>query len=127
MKITKNSKDSQWGIHGAFAVEDSQINHLLGELLTVIDALGLKENQEKSVKDIIKQKVWSSFSGEDYIDGKIIVLAKDLKWQLRDEDNKRYFSQEKENREKGLHDRPLAMQGDYILTFISEDDKPIQK
>jgi len=36
-----------------------RFDYFLGRILTMIETLGLNENQEKAFKDIIKQEVWS--------------------------------------------------------------------
>jgi len=120
MIISKKSSESRWGIPGAYAVQEEQINRLIGELLTIVDALGLRESQQKSAKDLVMQKVWSAFQSHDYVDGRVLVLYRDIQWQIRDEDNKRCFDQSKDNREKGLHDVPIEKEGEYELTFIKD-------
>lgn len=36
-------------------------NHLLGQVLTIIDALGLQPDQKKATKDLIKRAMWSNY------------------------------------------------------------------
>ena len=119
LKITLNSKDSNVGCHGAYTLEERDVNDLVGKLLTLIDALGLPEKQEKSLKDLIKGNVWSSMSSSSYIIGKVYTLARNMDWQLKDEDSqKRAVLSSKDDREKGLH--PAWFKGHYELTFTED-------
>lgn len=41
------------------AVDSSDINNLVGRMLTVVDASISDQEQRKALKDIVKQNVWS--------------------------------------------------------------------
>lgn len=47
-----------------YVVQEESPNHLIGRLLTLVETCGLKETQEKSLKDLIRQEVWSQFTSE---------------------------------------------------------------
>ena len=40
---------------------NAAFNMLQGKMLTIIDALGLKDQQAKALKDIIKNNIWASY------------------------------------------------------------------
>lgn len=37
------------------------VSHIEGELLTLIESLGLREAQEKAIKSLTRQRLWDSF------------------------------------------------------------------
>lgn len=41
-----------------YVVNDYQVQHLEGRLLTLIESIGLKDTQEKAVKDLVRNEVW---------------------------------------------------------------------
>lgn len=48
-------------------LEDGNFSFLEGRLLTIIETIGLNPNQEKAVKDLIKQEIWNAFNSGQYI------------------------------------------------------------
>ena len=44
-----------------------QFSDLQGKLLTIIDAIGLDEPQNKAVKDIVKSSLWEVFDHQKFI------------------------------------------------------------
>jgi len=118
MEIVLKSKDSLRGLHGAYVLEEHEVNNLIGQILTLVDAMGLPEKQERAVCDVFKQKIWETMSRGFYLNGKILCLAQDMDWQLRDENNQlRSGSTSKEERERGLH--PEWIKGEFELKFTS--------
>lgn len=70
-KTTKDDVRASWGPGYVIYIETP--NHLIGELKTLIEATGMPENQERSVKSLIEQCVWNriqdsgiSISGETH-------------------------------------------------------------
>ncbi len=51
----------------AYVMQDSSPDFIVGKILTIIDAMGLKENQEKATKDLVKQIVRDEFWKGIYI------------------------------------------------------------
>ncbi len=51
-------------------IHDYAIQHLEGKLLTLIESWGLKDSQEKAVKDLVRQEVWSVIHGAEYVSDK---------------------------------------------------------
>lgn len=41
-----------------YVITDDQIRHLEGRLLTLVESIGLKDTQEKAVKDLVRNEVW---------------------------------------------------------------------
>lgn len=57
------------GYESAYVVGEYAMQNLQGRLLTFIESLGLREGQEKAVKDIIYQHVWKTIEGCLWISG----------------------------------------------------------
>ena len=51
-----------------FVVSEELPNHLIGRILTLLDIAGLKDTQEKPLKDFIRQEVWNLFNPDGYRD-----------------------------------------------------------
>jgi hypothetical protein len=71
-KIKELSKvpgeEVSWG--RAYLTNNNTPNYLIGRLFTIVEAMGLKETQEKSVKDLFQNEVWTMFSkkqGTEYL------------------------------------------------------------
>lgn len=41
-----------------YAIEEYRLSHLEGRLLTLMESLGLRDTQEKAIKDLVKNEVW---------------------------------------------------------------------
>lgn len=66
-------------------LEEGVVDQLIGKLCTVIDACGLKDSQEKSIKDLIKQTVRERFSedwGAMYVPGELNGVLVSLHAQM---------------------------------------------
>lgn len=68
--MSKNNKNATVGpntpqpyYESGYILDNYHIEHLTGRLLTLIEALGLRESQEKSLKDLVKQEVWKLTDG----------------------------------------------------------------
>lgn len=60
MKTNKPEPELSYG--WGYVIGQSEISYLEGRLLTLIDSLGLRETQEKAIKDLVKQEIWSALS-----------------------------------------------------------------
>lgn len=45
-------------LSGGYVIQQESISALQGRLLTLIEAIGLPEGQEKAVKDLVKNELW---------------------------------------------------------------------
>jgi hypothetical protein len=54
------------------------VSHLEGELLTIVESLGLPERQEKASKSLLRQRLWDSFHDWGHM-----VKAKDYEELLK--------------------------------------------
>jgi hypothetical protein len=54
--MSENESKLSYGF--GYVIQENEPAYLIGRLLTIIDSLGLKETQEKAVKDLIKNEVW---------------------------------------------------------------------
>lgn len=62
---TQSSADRPSYGHG-FVIGDQAPNYIIGRLLTLIEALGLKEKQEESLKSLVRQEVWAQFAENNF-------------------------------------------------------------
>lgn len=67
--VMNNNETPKVGYTGGYIVVESQFQHLEGRLLTLVEALGLRESQEKSVKDLIRSEVWQTLNPCFWING----------------------------------------------------------
>lgn len=98
--VGKNRYEDGW------LLPEGALDRLVGRLCTLIDAAGLKDSQERSIKDLIKQNVRSQFSkdyGSVYISEKLNLVLVSLDAELW---NQRSVLPAKENNE-----------GEYELIF----------
>lgn len=56
------------------ALYDWEVNTLIGRLLTLVESLGLRETQERAVKDLVRQEVSHLFSCQG-VDGEALNTA----------------------------------------------------
>ena len=42
-----------------YGIQEYQLSHLEGRLLTLMESLGLRDTQEKAIKDLVKNEVWN--------------------------------------------------------------------
>lgn len=54
---------------GGWIVQDRAIQHLEGRLLTLVESIGLREGQEKAVKDLVRSEVWKLVEPGFWISG----------------------------------------------------------
>ncbi len=52
---------SEYKIEGRLSTEED-VKHLLGRVLTIIDASISDIEQKKAVKDLIKEEIWGNYS-----------------------------------------------------------------
>jgi hypothetical protein len=61
MKRTKEpTADANWGY--GYAVSEGTPNMIIGNILTLVEVLGLTDKQEQPFKDLIRQRVWDAFN-----------------------------------------------------------------
>lgn len=113
MKITSKSSELKIGVGSCYLKNSETVEFLIGRVLTIIDTLGLKDKQDKSVKDLIKQEIRSYFREEDWINQELASVIVDMKWKL----NKYY----KETQSKCPNELVEYPGGQYDITFT--DDK----
>lgn len=72
--MSKNTKQNepaglQASYGPAYVIPVHSVSYMEGKLLTIIETMGLKEVQEKAVKDLVRQAIWNSIMNESvYID-----------------------------------------------------------
>lgn len=54
-----------------YVVQEGSPRYLQGRIFTIIEALGLKEIQEKSLKDLIQKEIWDEFNSAVFINSSL--------------------------------------------------------
>lgn len=89
-------------------IPENSPNYLVGRVLTIIEAIGLKETQEKSVKDLIREEIYKiGFLNE----GALFIYP-----ALHDEIN-RVLNEIKELEEKDTSDTRMSNSYNYKITY----------
>lgn len=117
-KKTVKSKDQE--VHGSegYIMPVHYIDHLVGKVLTLIEAIGLKDGQEKSIKDLVKQEIWGITRDMSLTHGKLLSLVNELTTDVEDEQQRRALNDD------STTNIPMSMlQGDYEITFVEKEDK----
>lgn len=61
------------GDNTARVVREWEVRSYLGQILTIVDSLGLPEKQEKAIKDLVKRTTW----GDLWNGGSIVIYTKE--------------------------------------------------
>lgn len=77
-KIFKSSDERNIGYGSAYVISSSRPDHLVGRVLTIIEALGLPEKQEQSLKDILRQEIYNTLGLETWISGRLNTIIREL-------------------------------------------------
>lgn len=64
-KISKEVGDVSWGC--AYVITEGAPNHIVGRVLTLVEAIGLPNKQEEALKGLITQAVWQFLEDAIYI------------------------------------------------------------
>jgi hypothetical protein len=110
-KIFKSSDERNIGYGSAYVISSSKPDYLVGRVLTIIEALGLQEKQEKSLKDILRQEIYNTLGLETYISGSLHTIIKELyDWCEKNPLGK-------EEIPTNNHKRLDFMEGEIVLTY----------
>ena len=106
------------GIGNGYVMPEHQISTLIGRLLTLIEALGLKELQEKSIKELVKQEVWGNVRDMQFIQGDLLTTVINIEERLEQESKKRdLISMETSD----MITHRTFIKGDYEISFIEKE------
>lgn len=73
-----------WGY--GYAMSSETPGHLQGRILTLIEAIGLPEKQENSLKSLITQTIWNTITDEAvYISDKRYTEIRNLYQKMREQ------------------------------------------
>lgn len=92
------------GRSSGFLVRDDLSEYLVGRILTHIDALGLQPNQDKAVKDLLRQEIYRQFSRDEgtlWIPNEFYGAIQELMYEIR-----------KDAEERG---NPMGQSADYEI------------
>lgn len=77
-KTFKSSDERNYGLGPAYIISARKPDQLVGRVLTIIEALGLPEKQENSLKDILKQEIYKTLELDLWIPGALHTLSSEL-------------------------------------------------
>lgn len=77
-KSFKSSDERNIGYGSAYVISSSRPDRLVGRVLTIIEALGLPDKQENSLKDILRQEIYNELGLETWISGELHTIIKEL-------------------------------------------------
>ena len=67
MSKSSNPKVGEVGYGAGLVVDHNIQDRLVGKLLPIIETMGLKDSQEISAKDLIRERVWDIFKDAIFI------------------------------------------------------------
>ena len=118
-KISVKSSDNQLGIGPGYIVSGNTFDYLIGRLLTLIEAIGLKETQEKSLKDLIRQEVWGSVRDHNYVESDLLTSVNLLIEKIKREGTKRSILPEGSDSDSPC---PVSdIKGEYEVSFTEKE------
>lgn len=69
--MSKQEKKEPYVSYGSpfqvYGYKETDFKNLVGKVLTVIDSLGLKDSQEKAIKDLLGQSIWKMYEHPAYV------------------------------------------------------------
>jgi hypothetical protein len=75
-QTTGTAITSSWEDGDAYGYHIYQFKHLMGRLLTIVEATGLNEKQEKAVKDVIRNALSEFTASTFYMTGQQVAEVK---------------------------------------------------
>ena len=73
--------DSGFAYGSGLVMGSHSRNYILGKILTIIDSVGLQERQEKAIKDLISQAMFSE-------DNNVVWINSELHTKIREADKR---------------------------------------
>lgn len=64
--MSKNTKTPLVGYGAGYVVSTDIVKVVEGRVLTIVEALGMKETQEKSAKDLMRAAIWNVISENSF-------------------------------------------------------------
>lgn len=108
-KITVSSVGEPCVPESCVMISQRTPDYLVGRICTLIETLGLRDSQEKAVKDLAKQEIYNLLAGldRDYISPQLASVIRSVYLKALEEANK-----------EGV---PLDNFADFELTFIPKN------
>lgn len=111
-KTIKSSDERSIGYGSAYVISSSKPDRLVGRVLTIIEALGLSEKQENSLKDLLRQEIYNVLELETWIPGSLNTIIREL-YEWREKNPSGCGVDGSENR----HERFGFLEGDFVLNY----------
>lgn len=121
-KIFKSSDKRSTNYGGAYVIKGDHPDYLVGRLLTIIEAIGLLDKQEKSLKNLIRFEVYNSLNLTTWVsDGLHNLIVDYYNWyqkespRLNSTEAKSYASIK-----RGQEPVDHTMRGEFELSYKEE-------
>ena len=113
MQITiKSTEERNVGFGDGYLINSEKPDYLVGRVLTLIEALGLPDKQEKSIKDVLRSEIYGVLEPSCFVPHQLHTIVKELREKYEDECQK-----ESEGCSSGIPNNPTFMSGEYTLTY----------
>lgn len=120
MKKTFKSLDKRNVSYGsAYIIKSDHPDYLVGRLLTIIEAIGLPEKQEKSLKDLIRFEIYNSLNLGTWVPSGLHNIIVDYYTWYQKESPRLYENDSKEcaSIKRGHEPVDHSMNGSFELSY----------
>ena len=118
IEVTSANNNKSFG-HG-YVVPQHVLDRITGRVLTLVEGMGLKDGQERAIKDLIKQEIWAPFNQLGTSEA-TILLSSALHTILWDFKHEYHAAQVRElNKLEGASAVQSKVAETYTLTYKAE-------
>ena len=108
---------------GGYILADHNIDRLIGEVLEVVEILGLSQGQETAIKDSIKKRVRDVVRDHKYIVPEITTIVHDMAYAIEYEQDKRAIASAEVSENGGFCQTPrYPIKGEYEISFTEVEE-----
>lgn len=77
-KVVKSSDERSIGYGASHLVSIHKSDQLVGKILTIVEAMGLPEKQENSLKEVVRQEIYRAFENVTFVPGTLNTLIREM-------------------------------------------------
>jgi len=86
-EAVSSSKMGKMGYGEGYVLGENARNQIIGQILTLFEAMGLSEKQFEAASSLVRRAVWDEFSNGVFISSKRHSEIRELYWKARKENN----------------------------------------
>ena len=122
-KTIKSTDERSVGYGDAYIIKSDNPDYLVGRLLTVIEAIGLPEKQEKSLKDLIRFEIYNSLNLSTWVpSGLHNIIVEFYNWyQAESPIRQSSGAVRSADIKRGQEPVDHTMRGEFTLTYQDEN------